>query len=79
MQVFDNLLTACDTEVNTALTFGGQDWSISPDDFIAGQISRTECLGAFFDLDTGSSAPSWIVGDSFLVRLAHTLLSSDIY
>ncbi|KAL1762707.1 aspartic peptidase domain-containing protein [Schizophyllum commune] len=56
----------CDTEVNTALTFGGQDWSISPDDFIAGQISRTECLGAFFDLDTGSSAPSWIVGDSFL-------------
>ncbi|TRM65376.1 aspartic peptidase domain-containing protein [Schizophyllum amplum] len=56
----------CNTDVTSSLAFGGKDWSISSADFIAGQISRSECLGAFFDLDTGGSAPAWIVGDSFL-------------
>jgi cathepsin D len=30
------------------------------------QLSKKQCLGAFFELETGTSAPSWIVGDTFL-------------
>jgi cathepsin D len=38
-----------------------------------GTIGGGQCLGAIFDITQGSdissqSAPSWIVGDTFLVR-----------
>jgi hypothetical protein len=61
----------CSTTVNVALSFGGQSWSISPDDFELTKLSNSQCLGAFFELDTsqsssGSSEISWIVGDTFL-------------
>jgi len=55
----------CSTQVSSSLNFGGSDWNISPADFQFGQVSRTECLGAFFSIDT-SGGPSWIVGDTFL-------------
>ncbi|KJA15228.1 hypothetical protein HYPSUDRAFT_48541 [Hypholoma sublateritium FD-334 SS-4] len=57
----------CDTEVNVTLSFGGaRSWTISPADFQLTRLTRTTCLGAFFELSTGSSAPAWIVGDTFL-------------
>ena len=32
------------------------------------QLSRTTCIGAFFALQMGGSAPAWILGDTFLVH-----------
>ncbi|KAH9479681.1 Aspartic protease [Psilocybe cubensis] len=65
---FENYYTyPCDTSVNVSLNFGGsRSWSISPADFQLSRLTRTTCLGAFFVLSTGSSAPRWIVGDTFL-------------
>ena len=51
------------------MSFGGKNWTIDPADFQLSKLSTTNCLGAFFELATASSAPSWIVGDTFLVRL----------
>ena len=51
------------------MTFGSSSvsWPISNADFLLMQASTTECVGAFFSLDTtGTSAPPWIVGDTFL-------------
>lgn len=81
---------ACGTTVNMSITFGGtKSWPISPADFQLQTQSRngaTVCIGAIFDLNGGSSAPSgppskrqstastnpdWIVGDSFLVSHRH--------
>ncbi|EIN09402.1 acid protease [Punctularia strigosozonata HHB-11173 SS5] len=56
----------CDTDVTVQMSFGGRLWAIDPADFRLAQLSQNTCLGAFFALDTGSSAPSWIVGDTFL-------------
>ncbi|KZT25130.1 acid protease [Neolentinus lepideus HHB14362 ss-1] len=56
----------CSTAVNVSLAFGGNSWSISPADFKLTQISNSQCLGALFELETGGSAPAWIVGDTFL-------------
>lgn len=58
----------CDTDVTATLAFGGSSWTISPKDFQLTQLSHSQCLGAFFELDmgSGSSTPSWIVGDTFL-------------
>ena len=60
---------ACSTPVNITLSFGGRDWPISSADFRLTQLSPTTCLGAFFELSEGGSAPAWIVGDTFLVSL----------
>ncbi|THH00463.1 hypothetical protein EW145_g7072 [Phellinidium pouzarii] len=58
----------CDTDVEVSMAFGGASWSISPADFKLTQLSQSQCLGAFFDLNasSGGSTPSWIVGDTFL-------------
>jgi len=56
----------CNTPVNISLSFGGRTWSIDPVDFMLAQVTRTQCVGAFFELQMGSGAPSWIVGDTFL-------------
>lgn len=59
-------LYPCDTTVSVTLSFGGKDWSISPADFQLAQVSSSQCLGAFFEFSSSSTAPSWIVGDTFL-------------
>ena len=42
-------------------------WPISNADFLLMQVTRNTCVGGFFALDTsGTSAPAWIVGDTFL-------------
>lgn len=62
--------TACDTTVNVALRFGAStiSWPISDADFNVGQGTRNGmCIGGFIALSTqGSSAPAFIVGDTFL-------------
>jgi hypothetical protein len=65
---FQNYYTyPCDSNVNISLSFGGsKSWTISPADFQLSRLTRTTCLGAFFQLSTGRSAPSWIIGDTFL-------------
>ena len=71
------MCVACDTDVNVTVSFGGtRSWTISSADFKLTQLSRSTCLGAFFELSTGSSAPAWIVGDTFLVRF---FSSSSLY
>ncbi|KAF8624021.1 hypothetical protein AX17_007227 [Amanita inopinata Kibby_2008] len=57
----------CDTAVNVTVSFGnGKSWAISPADFRLSRLTQDQCLGAFFELTTGGSAPSWIFGDTFL-------------
>jgi len=56
----------CDTQVNVSISFGGPFWSVSPSDFKLMQQSDSQCIGAFFEMETGGNAPSWIVGDTFL-------------
>jgi cathepsin D len=58
----------CATSVNMQMAFGGKLWPIMSDDFALAAMDKQEqtCLGAFFELDTGGSAPAWIVGDTFL-------------
>ncbi|KAF7309807.1 Aspartic peptidase A1 [Mycena indigotica] len=62
-------LYPCDTRVTVSLSFGGSTWTISPDDFALQEVSRGTCVGSFFALSTGNTAPSWIVGDTFLVSI----------
>jgi hypothetical protein len=71
VQCVDKPNIACSTTVNVAMSFGGQSWAISSDDFKLAQISNGECLGAIFVYSTGSGgsnsgSPAWIVGDTFL-------------
>ncbi|KAG2142885.1 aspartic peptidase domain-containing protein [Suillus bovinus] len=56
----------CNTAVHVSISFGGPSWPISPADFQLTKISSSQCVGAFFELNTGGSAPNWIVGDTFL-------------
>jgi hypothetical protein len=57
----------CSTTVNVTLAFGGSHWAVSNADFQLNQLSGGKtCVGAFFEMDTGSGAPGWIVGDTFL-------------
>lgn len=71
--------TACSTEVNVSISFGGPSWPVSAADFKLAQISNTECVGAFFELQTGNSAPSWIIGDTFLVRFSWIFLLYNVF
>ena len=59
---------ACDTVATVQLSFGSKYWTIDPVDFRLTRLNGSDCLGAFFVLPSGSSAPSWIIGDTFLVR-----------
>lgn len=56
----------CSTTVEVTMTFGGQTWPISSADFLLQAMGNGQCIGAFFELTTGGSAPAWIVGDTFL-------------
>lgn len=61
--------------MTVSLSFGGKNWTISPADFRLTTLSNGKCLGAFFELATGASAPPWIIGDTFLVSysILHSL------
>jgi len=61
-------LYPCSSQVNVTMSFGGgQAWTISSADFKLQSVSSSQCLGSFFVITSnGSSAPQWIVGDTFL-------------
>ncbi|EPQ53925.1 acid protease [Gloeophyllum trabeum ATCC 11539] len=61
-------LYPCSTKVNVTISFGGPAWPISSADFqhAALQDGSGKCIGAFFQIPTGTGVPSWIIGDSFL-------------
>ncbi|KAF8757931.1 peptidase A1 family [Rhizoctonia solani] len=59
-------LYPCSTSVTITMTFSSRTWSIDPADFLLMRNSNTMCVGAFFALNLSGSAPSWIVGDTFL-------------
>ena len=59
-------LYPCSTSVTITMTFSSRTWSIDPGDFALMRASSTMCVGAFFALNLSGSAPSWIVGDTFL-------------
>ncbi|KAG7093524.1 hypothetical protein E1B28_007198 [Marasmius oreades] len=59
-------LYPCKTIVDVTVAFGGRSWPISNADFQVDQASSTLCVGAFFAISGGGSAPAWIVGDTFL-------------
>jgi cathepsin D len=68
------IFTACNTEVQISLSFGGNSWPISTSDMNLGSSGTDgQCVGGIFDLSAGSNAgggggnPSWVVGDTFLV------------
>jgi hypothetical protein len=67
--------SACDTNVQATLTFGGVAYTMTASDLIGGSVSGGDCLGAFFSLQLGSSSsplpssssfPTWVVGSAFL-------------
>ena len=66
-------VTACTTNVQVSLSFGGKSWPISTDDMNLGTVSDGMCLGGIFDLGLGSNVgsgpgnPTWVIGDTFLV------------
>ena len=75
-------MLACTTSVQVSLSFGGKSWPISTDDMNLGTVGDGLCLGGIFDLGLGSNIgsgggnPSWVVGDTFLVRNTLTRLWS---
>ncbi|KAH9961535.1 aspartic peptidase domain-containing protein [Russula dissimulans] len=66
----------CSTKLSVTFSFGGPSWPINPTDVNLGAIDTAGkmCLGAIFDLGTGSNIqpgpqsanPEWVVGDTFL-------------
>lgn len=64
----------CSANPVLTLTFGGKAYSLAPDDFNVGAVDSDGkmCLGSIFAVDssstnkTSSTAPAWIIGDSFL-------------
>ncbi|CCM06143.1 uncharacterized protein FIBRA_08393 [Fibroporia radiculosa] len=61
----------CDTQVELTFKFGSSSnaWPVSPADFQFQPLQNdpTTCVGAVFELDnSGTTAPAWIVGDTFL-------------
>ncbi|KAH9942250.1 aspartic peptidase domain-containing protein [Epithele typhae] len=59
----------CDSSVSVSMKFGASSvsWPVSSSDFIFEQLDGENCVGAFFALDTsGTTAPPWIIGDTFL-------------
>lgn len=59
----------CSTNVNFAMTYGGQSYAINNDDFNMGPASTdgSLCMGGVFTFDTSpNSRLAWIVGATFL-------------
>lgn len=69
------LFIACSTNVEVSISFGGKSWPINTHDMNLGQSGlKDQCVGGIFDLTLGSDVgvgggnPSWVIGDTFLVR-----------
>ncbi|CAO1638045.1 unnamed protein product [Parajaminaea phylloscopi] len=70
----------CSSKVTTTMTFGDQQYTISPQQFNVAQVdaSGTYCMGAFFSVGSSSSSNlQWIVGDSFLSSVYSVFSNGD--
>ncbi|CAD6893788.1 unnamed protein product [Tilletia caries] len=56
----------CDTTVELSFTFDGTTYDVDPRDFNFGAVGQGYCVGSLFEENLGSSAPQFIVGDTFL-------------
>ncbi|RDX49660.1 acid protease [Lentinus brumalis] len=59
----------CNTNVTVTMNFGKRIivWPILNADLLLMQVSGNSCVGGFFPLDmSGTSAPLWSIGDTFL-------------
>ncbi|KAJ3558981.1 hypothetical protein NM688_g613 [Phlebia brevispora] len=69
----------CSTAVNINVKWGSSSntWAISPADFILQQTDQNTCVGTFFAVDSsGTSAPAFIFGDTFLKNVYSVYRSS---
>ncbi|BGP12405.1 hypothetical protein JCM10213_001990 [Rhodosporidiobolus nylandii] len=70
----------CSASINVNFTFGGVEYSIDPNQFNAGAVDSrgTQCLGAIFALETGSTSTiDTIIGDAFLTGVYNAYRFSD--
>ena len=48
---------------NVAFSWGGNNWTISADNFNLGHASATQCIGAIVGQDLGLGKNVWLAGD----------------
>lgn len=66
---FDLWSLPCDTNARVSLSFGGNEWSIQPEDLIQepvgkGKDGKEHCVGAFIGLSSGNDhLGSWLIGE----------------
>ncbi|THH28120.1 hypothetical protein EUX98_g6070 [Antrodiella citrinella] len=75
-ELYATIPGTCATEVTVYFNFGNSSvlWPVSPTDFQLAQLSADTCLGAFFEYENpGTTGPTWIIGDTFLVSLTALL------
>ncbi|KAF8164616.1 aspartic peptidase domain-containing protein [Mycena galopus ATCC 62051] len=67
----------CNTTMEISVSFGGQTWSISPQDMNQGPVSggSSDCFGAVGGI-TGAQSPSWRFGIPFL-RNVYSVFRQD--
>ncbi|KAH9839410.1 acid protease [Rhodofomes roseus] len=58
----------CDSVPTVAFSWGGNAWTISPDNFNLGHADPTSssCIGALAGQDLGLGSDVWLLGDSFM-------------
>ncbi|KAI8978783.1 acid protease [Trametes punicea] len=58
----------CDAFPEVAFSWGGKAWTISPEDFNAGQTEpgSKDCVGALAGSDLGLGNNTWLLGDTFM-------------
>ncbi|KAI0662190.1 acid protease [Cubamyces menziesii] len=68
----------CDSFPEVAFSWGGKTWTISPEDFNAGQTEEgsKDCVGALAGSDLGLGNSTWLLGDTFM-KSAYTVFSVD--
>ncbi|KAF7798531.1 hypothetical protein EIP86_009752 [Pleurotus ostreatoroseus] len=69
----------CSTAVTVEVKWGSSSnsWAISPADFILQQTDQDTCVGTFFEVDSsGTTAPAFIFGDTFLKNVYSVYRSS---
>ncbi|KAI0374203.1 protease [Pilatotrama ljubarskyi] len=51
---------------DVAFNWGGNDWTVSAENFNAGKVNEVECVGAIAAKELGLGKDVWLVGDSFM-------------
>jgi hypothetical protein len=65
------------TTVIAAISFDGQTWTISPDDFKLAPISSGQFSGSIFVFTGPSNGPGWIVGNMLLKNVYLAFMASS--